>query len=148
MSMLKGFTFVAAPRAASQLTVEELRRNKLIKQLKEQRAMALADAAGETYVVKRQRWIKNDAGEKVRLEVEKRLKQWWTVQADGQVLLTVRWGPSAIAWEPGKSAIAVGERGKLTGVLDKLIAATQAGELDQHIASANKALSTSLQKVA
>ena len=148
MSMLKGFTFVAAPRAANQLTAEELRRNKLIKQLKEQRAMALADAAGETYVVKRQRWIKNDAGEKVRVEVEKRLKQWWTVQADGQVLLTVRWGPGAIAWEPGKSAIAVGERGKLIGVLDKLIAATQAGEMDQHIASANKARSTSQPKAA
>ena len=38
----------------------------------------------------------------------------------------------------GKAAIVVGERGKLVAVLDKLIAATQAGELDSHIAAANK----------
>ena len=139
MNMLKGFTFVAAPRAASQLTAEELRRNKLIKQLKEQRAIALAEAAGETYIVKRHRWIKNEAGTRVRSETDKRLKAWWTVQADGQVLLTVRWGPGAIAWEPGKSAIIVGDHGKLVGVLDKLIAAAQAGELDEHIAAVNKA---------
>ena len=148
MSMLKGFTFVAAPRAANQLTAEEMRRNKLIKQLQEQRSIAIAEAAGETHVVKRQRWIKSEAGERVRVETEKRLKPWWTAQADGHLLLTVRWGPGAIAWEPGKAAIAVGESGKLIGVLDKLIAATQAGELDQHIASANKARSMPKKKAA
>ena len=138
MSMLKGFNFVAAPRAASQLSAEEMRRIKLIKQLQEQCSIAVAEAAGEIHVVKRQRWLKNENGERVRVDTEKRLKPWWTVQTDGQVLLTVRWGPGTIVWEPGKAAIAVGERGKLIAVLEKLIAATQAGELDQHIAAANK----------
>ena len=41
MSVLKGFNFVAAPRAAALLTPEELRRNKLVEQLQEQRAIAL-----------------------------------------------------------------------------------------------------------
>ena len=141
MSMLKGFIFVAAPRPANQLTAEETRRNKLIKQLQEQRAIAIAEAAGEAHVVMRKRWIKNEAGERVRIETEKRLKPWWTAQTDGQLLLTVRWGPGPIAWEAGKAAIAIGEHGKLIGVLDKLIAATQAGELDNYIAAANKARS-------
>ena len=148
MSMLKGFTFVPAPRPANQLTAEETRRSKLIKQLQEQRSIATAEAAGEVHVVMRKRWIKNETGERVRVETEKRLKPWWTAQADGQLLLTVRWGSGPIAWETGKAAISIGEHGKLIGVLDKLIAATQAGELDNYIAAANKARSMPKKKAA
>ena len=138
MSMLKGLSFAAAPRAATQLSVEEVRRNKLIAHLQEQRAIAEAEAAGEQHVVMRRRWQLSPTGEKTRVEVEKRLKRWWTAQADGQVVLVVRWGSRVIEWERGKAAIVVGERSKLVAVLDKLIAATQAGELDSHIAAANK----------
>ena len=138
MSMLKGLSFAAAPRAATQLSVEELRRNKLIAHLQEQRAIAQAEAAGEQHVVMRRRWQLSPTGEKTRVEVEKRLKRWWSTQADGQLVLVVRWGSRVIEWERGKAAIVVGDRGKLVAVLDKLIAATQAGELDAHIASANK----------
>ena len=138
MSMLKGLSFAAAPRAATQLSVEEVRRNKLIAHLQEQRAIAEAEAAGEQHVVMRRRWQLSPTGEKTRVEVEKRLKRWWSVQADGQVVLVVRWGSRVIEWERGKAAIVVGERSKLVAVLDKLIAATQAGELDAHIATANK----------
>ena len=148
MSMLKGFQFIAAPRAASQLSVEEVRRNKLIKHLLEQRAIAIAEAAGETHSAKRSRWVKNESGVKERVEVEKRLKRWWVEQADGQVVLTVRWGSRAIEWERGKAAINVGDRGKLTAIFDKLIAAVQAGEIDQHIELLNKARTTPKKKAA
>lgn len=139
MSMLKGLNFAAAPRAATQLSVEELRRNKLIAHLQEQRAIAEAEAVGDKHVVMRRRWQLLPTGEKTRVEVEKRLKRWWTTQADGQVVLVVRWGSRVIEWERGKAAIVVGERGKVVGVLDKLISAAQAGDLDEHIAAANKA---------
>ena len=89
MSMLKGLSFTAAPRATTQLAPEELRRNKLIAHLQEQRAIAQADAAGEQHVVMRRRWRNTDTGERQRVEVEKRLKRWWTAQADGQLLLEV-----------------------------------------------------------
>ena len=85
MSMLKGFNFTAAPRAATQLTPEEVRRNKLIAHLQEQRAIAQAESAGEQHVVMRRRWQLTPTGEKLRVEVEKRLKRWWTAQADGQL---------------------------------------------------------------
>ena len=148
MSMLKGFSFTAAPRAATQLTPEEVRRNKLIAHLQEQRAIAQAETAGEQHVVMRRRWQLTPTGEKHRVEVEKRLKRWWTTQADGQLLLTVRWGSRVIEWERGKAAIVVGERGKLVGMLDKLISAAQAGDLDEHIAAANKARTVPKRKAA
>ena len=148
MSMLKGLNFTVAPRAATQLSVEEVRRNKLIAHLQEQRAIAEAEAAGEQHVVMRRRWQLSPTGEKTRVEVEKRLKRWWTVQADGQVVLLVRWGSRVIEWERGKAAIVVGERTKLVAVLDKLISATQAGDLDEHIAAANKARTVPKRKAA
>ena len=138
MSGLKGFNFVAAPRAAALLTPEELRRNKLVAQLQEQRAIALAEKTGERHVVIRRRWAVDEAGVRQRVDVEKRLKRWWSAQADGQVLLTVRWGTRVIEWERGKAAIVVGEASKLIGILEKLIAAAHAGELDDFIAAANK----------
>ena len=148
MSMLKGLSFAAAPRAATQLSMEEVRRNKLIAHLQEQRAIAEAEAAGEQHVVMRRRWQLSPTGEKTRVEVEKRLKRWWSTQADGQLVLMVRWGSRVIEWERGKAAIVVGDRGKLVAVLDKLIAATQAGELDAHIAAANKDRVTPKRKAA
>ena len=148
MSMLKGLNFTVAPRAATQLSVEEVRRNKLIAHLQEQRAIAEAEAAGEQHVVMRRRWQLSPTGEKTRVEVEKRLKRWWTVQADGQVVLLVRWGSRVIEWERGKAAIVIGERTKLVAVLDKLISATQAGDLDEHIAAANKARTVPKRKAA
>ena len=96
----------------------------------------------------RRRWRNTDTGERQRVVVEKRLKRWWTAQADGQLLLTVRWGSRAIEWERGKAAIVVGERAKLVPLLDKLIAAVQAGELDEHIATANKARTVPKRKAA
>ena len=148
MSILKSLNFTAAPRAAMQLAPEELRRNKLIAQLQEQRAIAHADAAGEQHVVMRRRWRNTDTGERQRVEVEKRLKRWWTAQADGQLLLTVRWGSRAIEWERGKAGIVVGERAKLVPMLDKLIAAAEAGELDGHITAANKTRTVPKRKAA
>ena len=47
-------------------------------------------------------------------------------------------GTRVIEWERGKAAIVVGEASKLIGILEKLIAAAQAGELDDFIAAANK----------
>ena len=148
MSVLKGFNFVPAPRAAALLTPEELRRNKLVAQLQEQRAIALAEKTGERHVVMRRRWVVDEAGVRQRVDVEKRLKRWWSAQADGQLLLTVRWGTHVIEWERGKAAIVVGEASKLIGILEKLIATAQAGELDDFITAANKSRQTIKRKAA
>ena len=41
------------------------------------------------------------------LDKPKRVKRWWSVQTDGKVLLTVRYGARAIGVEKGKDAIEV-----------------------------------------
>ncbi len=138
MNMLKELTFAAVPREAT-LTPQQKRRNKLIAHLREQLAMAQAEIDGRIHVVKKRRWERTQDGLKHLIEVDKRLKQWWKPQADGKLLLTVRYGAKAIEFEKGKDAVLLADVRDLATVLPKLIAATEAGELDGHINAVTKA---------
>jgi hypothetical protein len=51
--------------------------------------------------------------------------------ATGTVILTVRAGLRVLEFEKGKPGITVGSMERLGAVLDTLIAATKAGELDR-----------------
>ena len=54
------------------------------------------------------------------------------------MVLTVRYGAKPIEFEKGKAAIAVGKVEKLKPVLETVIAAVQAGELDGVLAQMSK----------
>ena len=145
MNMLKGLTFAAVPRESG-LTPQQKRRNKLIAHLREQLAMAEAEIDGRIHVVKKRRWERTQDGQKHLVEVNKRLKQWWKRQQDGKLLLTVRYGAKAIEFEKGKDAVVVADVRELATVLPKLIAATEAGELDGHINALTKAKQPTVMK--
>ena len=135
MSVLKQLTFTAVPRATG-FNPEQNRRNKLIAHLREQLAMAKAEAEGRLHVVKKRRWEYTEDGQKHLIEVDKRLKQWWRTQSDGGVILTVRYGSRPLEFDKGKQAIAVRNRDELLSLIPKLISATDAGELDGMISAA------------
>jgi hypothetical protein len=139
MSMLKGLTFTSAPRSANLITPTEYRRNKLVANLLEQRDIALADSEGRQHTVIRKRWEVSETGEKKRVEVQKRLKRWWTIDTEGKVLLVVRWGSRLLELNGDKTAIAVADIAKLAATLEKLVAAVRAGELDAAIDKVNLA---------
>jgi hypothetical protein len=138
MNALKGLTFAATPRESG-LTPQQKRRNKLVAHLREQLAMAEAEIDGRVHVVKKRRWERTQDGQKHLIEVDKRLKQWWKSQGDGKVLLSVRYGAKTIEFEKGKDAVVLADIKELAAVLPKLIAATEAGELDGHINAVTKA---------
>lgn len=137
MSALKGLTFTAVPRSSG-MTPEQHRRAKLSAHLQEQLEMAKAQAEGRIHVVKKRRWERTDDGQKHLIEVDKRLKQWWTVLSDGKVVLTVRYGSKPLEFEKGKAAIALKSVDELVAVLPKLVAATDSGEFDTFIAAAGR----------
>ena len=146
MSMLKGLTFTTAPRAANLVSPTEYRRNKLVANLQEQRDIAQADVEGRELTITRKRWELTETGEKKRVEVAKRLKRWWTVDAEGRVVLVVRWGSKLLELQGDKAAVVVGDAAKLVPTLDKLVQAARAGELDAAIDTANKAKARSTAK--
>lgn len=138
MSMLKGLTFTTAPKAADLISPVEYRRNKLVANLLEQREIALADAEGRELTRTRKRWELTETGEKKQVEVAKRLRRWWSIDAEGRVVLVVRWGSRLLELQGDKAAVVVGDKAKLVPTLDKLVQAAKAGELDAAMEKANK----------
>jgi hypothetical protein len=64
------------------------------------------------------------------IDKTKRVKRWWSVQTDGKVLLTVRYGARAIEFQKGKDAIEVQSVTKLADMLQTVRQAVADGELD------------------
>ena len=131
MSALKSLNFVAIPKSAS-ADPKLARRSKLVAQLEQQ----LELAKDEGYVVKRQKWVKQEDGTKQLVEAPKRVKRWWRIDGSGNCYLILRYGNKLIAPTADKGAIAVGDKAKLATVLEAVITAVKAGELDAAIETA------------
>lgn len=128
MSVLKSLSFVAVPKNSA-VDPKLARRNKFIVQLMQQRELA----ADEGYTVKRQKWVKQEDGSRQFVDSPKRVKRWWRMDGSGNCYLILKYGNKIVAPMPDKAAIAVGDRSKLAEVLDAVIAAAKAGELDNAI---------------
>lgn len=128
MSVLKTLNFVAMPKSMGS-DPKLARRNRFLEQLMQQRELA----NDENYVVRRQRWIKQEDGSKKLVELPKRVKRWWRMDAAGNYFIILRYGNKVIAPSADRGAIAVGEKARLVEVLDAVIAAAKAGELDNAI---------------
>jgi hypothetical protein len=131
MMSLKSLTFTTLPKSSVSPTLD--RRTKIIARLEEQKAL-LRDP-GYMRVVRA--WGKNDSGEKVMVDKKQRVLAWWSAQPNGSCVFFVRAGWKPIEFEKGKAAIAVPTLDKLPSVIDTVIAAVRAGELDEQLAHAS-----------
>ena len=77
-------------------------------------------------------------GEKSIIEKHQRVLPWWRMHPNGSYVLFVRSGLKPIEFEKGKTAIAVPSLDKLPSVIEMLISAIRAGELDQQLAQSSK----------
>ena len=71
--------------------------------------------------------------------MQRRLRPWWRADANGGIVLTVRYGFKTIEFEKGKAGVAVQSKDRLVSVIDTMIAAVRAGELDEVLAQQSKA---------
>ena len=94
-----------------------------------------------------QRWTKKD-GERVPVERKLTVRPWWRVDEKGQVVFFVRHGWKPIEFEKGKAGVVVGSKEKLPGVIDTLIGAVRAGELDPILEQAKAARPAAKKKAA
>jgi hypothetical protein len=100
MSTLKSLKLVKYTPATSQ-SANLTRRKKLVAKLEEQ-IRAVQDPDFQPVKLK---WVRDEAGEDKRVEVRKRVREWWRVGESGTVTLTIRYGSKLIEFEPGKNAI-------------------------------------------
>ena len=133
MKVLKSLTFGVMSRGSQNPVLA--RRAKLIHRLEQQKRLA-QDA---NFVVTVSRWLRNEAGSKELVQLQKRVRPWWREDVLGTVGLTVRYGAKAIEFEKGKTAIVVPSKDQLVATLDTVIAAVKGGELDEHLAQYAKA---------
>ncbi len=131
MPILKNLTFTAVPARAHDPVA--VRRAKLIERLEEQKRL-LADPK---YVRVVQRWS-GKGDERRQVERQQRVKPWWRADLSGHIVLAIYQGARAIEFERGKAGIAVPSRDKLPALIDQLIAAAQAGKLDEVLARSVK----------
>ena len=119
----------------NKLSPIEARRNKLLAAIAEQMKVAEAATRGEQYVVTRQRWTTNEAGEKVCVERQRAVRSWFFAQ-DGGFYVQCKYGARALDLTKDGNAIFVKAIGDIASVLETLRAAVTSGELDSSIQNA------------
>ena len=131
MSILTALVFVPLPRNTFADPVIQ-RRVTFIKQLEQQRELARDEGFEPT----KRKWVVMADGSKQLVAVPKRVKRWWRMDAQGNCFLVLRYGNRVITLNAGRTAIAVGAKSKLVSVIDTVITATKAGEMDAMLAAA------------
>jgi hypothetical protein len=123
MSHLKSLTLTVLPKAEH--SPVQLRRSRLIERLEDQKSL-LKDPAHVRVV---QRWKKQD-GERILTERKLPVRPWWRTDEKGQLVFFVRIGWKPLEFEKGKAGVVAGTMERLPGIIDTLIGAVRAGELD------------------
>ena len=72
------------------------RRQKLADKLEEQLALCQAQKNGTIYAPKRIRTVTNEAGERVRVETIKRVKEWFWTTSSGKINLAIKYGAKTL----------------------------------------------------
>jgi hypothetical protein len=127
MAILKSLTFTTLPTPSANPTLD--RRTRTIARLEEQKIL-LKDP---NYIRTVRTWVRKD-GEKSMVEKHQRVAPWWRQHPNGTFALFVRSGLKPIEFEKGKPAIAVPSLDKIPLVIDTVISAIRAGELDTQLA--------------
>lgn len=131
MPILKSLSFTALPKAGNDPV--QMRRTKFITKLEEQKLL-LSDP---THLRTVQRWTKVN-GERQATTKQQAVRPWWKTDPSGQVVMSIKFGSKPVEFEKGKAGIVVGSKDKLPAVIDALIGAVRAGELDEHFSQAAK----------
>lgn len=131
MPVLKSLSFTAMPKTSGDPVL--VRRAKFAAKLEEQKLL-LDDPA---YIRTVQRMAQVD-GEKQPVVRKQRVRPWWKTDPSGQIIMSVKFGSKPIEFEKGKAGIVVPSKDKLPAVIDTLITAVRAGELDDHFTQASK----------
>ena len=148
MSHLTKLKLTDKTRTDVETNPEDLLRNKLITRLLEQKELVEADLKGEQLTKTRFKFVTDsETGESKRVEFQKQLRRWWWQDEDGQVNLTLRYGNRPLAIANGKSTIEIGTMDKLPKIIETIIEAVKAGELDKQLNAAMAERRLKLKKV-
>jgi len=136
-AILNSLKFINAKRP-TQTPAVQVRRNKLSNKLYDQIKLATALRDGTTYAPLRLRSVRDrDTGEIKRIELPKRIRQWWFTAENGKVCVQIKYGSKTLdIGGKGKTAVEVASGDELIKTLELIKSAVEAGELDGQLESA------------
>jgi hypothetical protein len=116
----------------------EFRKNKLLKKLDEQIALATAQKNGELFTVKRLKNVKDENGNATQIEVAKRVSQWfWTDNSVGKTFVQIKYGTKILEIQKNKNTIECASADDLLKNLGIVRTCVANGELDSVIEAAS-----------
>lgn len=146
MSALGTLKLTAAKRTA-QISPVIQRRNKLIRRIEEQIELAKAKQQGKQYApTKQTKVIDDETGEKVSVQVPKRVKDWSFTSDNGKVCVSLRYGATIIELAKGKTAVELASEGELIATLETLSKAVFNGELDAQLETVSGSVKSGFKK--
>lgn len=114
-------------------------RDKPLRYLSEQKALAEAQISGTEFTATRKVTRTNEAGEKVRVEVPRHVRKGWFTDASGKMFFQLRYGSRPIELAKGMNAIEVEGLADVPVIIGSIVNAINAGELDPQLIAARDA---------
>lgn len=139
MPLLKSLN-LAAKEDHSAIKPFDKAKSKLLSNLKRQLEASEAMVKGEAYFVTRMKDVEEN-GQKVRKPVQRPIRHWYWRDSTGNVRFAVRVSNRRIELAKDKTDIIVGNDADLPKIIQQVIEATKAGELDTAIEAAVNARS-------
>lgn len=136
MSHLKALKLTSAVPVRATVDPVQRAREKMVAALGEQKQMAEAKITGKLFTLIHMVRRKNAEGQRVEVEASKRVRQGWFTDGNGKVFFAIRYAGKLIEFAKDKNAIEAGELAKLPTIIDTLIEAVRAGELDVQLTAA------------
>ena len=111
-------------------------RAKLLRHLQEQKAIAQAELEGRPYTATKVVFRTGENGQRVRGEAPRHVRRSWFRDAAGVLFFQPRYGGKPLNLGKGMTSVEVGNLDALPTVIEALIEATTAGELDETLTAA------------
>jgi hypothetical protein len=140
MSVLNGLKLVVSKKYTTASPVVQ-RRNKLANRLHEQIELCEAKKQGASYAPKKLKAFTNkQTGERMTVEVAKKIREWFWVNEAGKINLAIRYGAKTIPLnKKGANAIELNTSEELINTLKSIKVAVLNGDLDDAITEVSDA---------
>ena len=140
MSVLNGLKLVVSKKYTTASPVVQ-RRNKLANRLHEQIELCEAKKQGASYAPKKLKTFTNkQTGERMTVEVAKKIREWFWVNETGKINLAIKYGAKTIPLnKKGANAIELATSEELINTLKSIKVAVLNGDLDEAITEVSEA---------
>jgi hypothetical protein len=129
---LQALTFTVKPKIEAKKPIE-VKRNKLITRLNEQRAMVQYLLENTEFTAYKDVYIiDEETNEKRKVKRPKRIRPWF-YQSAGKYYFEIKYGTKSLEVQKSKPSIDVGSKNELLSVIDTIIDATKQGFLDDEL---------------